>query len=107
MLPFTIHLSKKQQGSGLGTILASIGIPLPIDAFRGKGLQVDRSRSRRSLPVYVPPPTTKKDGGLIIPWQQSPPFYGMWPKNQKGGSKQKKRKQKKKAKGYFSAKTAH
>ena len=67
-MPFDITLSKKQQGSGLGTILASIGIPMLLNALTGKGLQVSRSRSKRSLPVNVPPPTTsKKDGGLIIP----------------------------------------
>ena len=53
-----VHIkpTKKQIGAGWGTILPSIGIPMLLDAFTGKGLQVDsnRSRSRRSLPVYVP-----------------------------------------------------
>ena len=54
-----IKPTKKQIGSGIGTILASIGIPMVLDLLRGKGLQVDRSRSRRSLPVHVPKPTTR------------------------------------------------
>ena len=39
-----------------------------INALTGKGLQVDsnRTRSKRSIPVYVPN-TTKKDGGLVLP----------------------------------------
>ena len=62
-----------------------------IDAFTGKGLQVDsnRSRSRRSLPVYIPPKTQntssmKKDGGLVSPMDmmyRSPPFFGSWDKD--------------------------
>ena len=63
-----IKPTKKQIGSGIGTILASIGIPVVLDLLRGKGLQVDRERSRRSLPVHVPKPATmKKDGGLVSP----------------------------------------
>ena len=78
-----VHIkpTQKQMGNGIGTILASIGIPMLLDAIMGKGvgqgLHVDRSRSRRSLPVYVP----KKDGGLVLPYR-SPPFYGSW--DQKG-----------------------
>ena len=49
--------------------------------FTGKGLQVDsnRTRSRRSLPVYVPSSTKQKDGGLVLPMNyRSPPFFGTW-----------------------------
>ena len=71
-----IHIkpTKKQIGAGWGTILASIGIPMLLDAFTGKGLQIDsnRTRSRRSLPVYVPKKplsanVPEKDGGLVLP----------------------------------------
>ena len=76
-----VHIkpTKKQLGMGWGTILASIGIPMLLDAITGKGLQVDRSnRSRRSLPVYVPS-KVKKDGGLVSPHDLiSPPFFGSW-----------------------------
>ena len=70
-------------GTGIGTILASIGIPMLLDAVMGKGLQVDSNRSRRSVPVKLPP----KQGGKMYhqfpqyPYQ-TPPFYGTW--DQKG-----------------------
>ena len=84
-----VHIkpTKKQIGAGWGTILASIGIPMLLDAFTGKGLQVDRERSRRSLPVHVPKPTTQNvpssakqnHGGLVLPVDyRSPPFFGSW-----------------------------
>ena len=84
-----VHIkpTQKQMGNGIGTILASIGIPMLLDAIMGKGigkgvgegLQVDSHRSRRSLPVKLPP----KRGGLVLPYPyQSPPFYGTW--DQKG-----------------------
>ena len=49
-----IKPAKTQQGGFLGTLLASIGVPLLLNALTGKGLQVDKQRSRRSVPVYVP-----------------------------------------------------
>ena len=72
-----VHIkpTKKQMGTGIGTILASIGIPMLFDAEMGKGLQVDSNRSRsnsRSLPIKLPP----KQGG-VLPYR-SPPFYGTW-----------------------------
>ena len=42
-------------GTGIGTILASIGIPMLLDAVMGKGLQVDSNRSRRLIPIKLPP----------------------------------------------------
>ena len=53
-------VSKKQfHGSGLGMLLASIGVPLLMNMLRGKGLQVSPGfRSRRN--VYVPHPTPPK-----------------------------------------------
>ena len=56
--------------------MASIGVPLLLNALTGKGLQVDRERSRRSVPVYVPKNT---NGGLVLPADyRPPPFYGTW-----------------------------
>ena len=46
--------TKTQSGGFLGTLLASIGVPLLLNALKGKGLHVDRHRSRRSADVYVP-----------------------------------------------------
>ena len=60
-LDVIIKSTKAQTGRGIGTILASIGIPMLIDAIRGKGLQVD----------------AVKDGGLVLP-HRSPPFFGSW-----------------------------
>ena len=76
---FHIKPTKKQMGTGIGTILASIGIPMLLDAIMGKGLQVDSNRSRRSVPIKLPP----KQGGKMYhqyPYQ-SPPFYGTWDQN--------------------------
>ena len=44
-----IKPTKAQSGGFLGTLLASIGIPTLINALTGKGLQVDRERSRRYM----------------------------------------------------------
>ena len=71
-----IKPTKSQSGGFLGTLLASIGVPLLLNALTGKGLQVDRERSRRSVPVYVPKNT---NGGLVLPADyRPPPFYGTW-----------------------------
>ena len=84
-------VSKKQfHGSGLGMLLASIGVPLLMNMLSGKGLQVSPGfRSRRN--VYVPRPTPpkkprstpKSKGGLVLPYQ-TPPFIGTWADYGKG-----------------------
>ena len=77
-LDVVIKPTKAQTGRGIGTILASIGIPMLLDAVLGKGLQVDSRRSRRSLPIHVPD-TSTNDGGLVLPMNyRSPPFFGSW-----------------------------
>ena len=45
--------TKTQSGGFLGTLLASIGVPLLLNALTGKGLHIDKNRLRRSA-VYVP-----------------------------------------------------
>ena len=86
-----IKPTKAQSGGFLGTLLASIGISMVLNALMGKGLQVDRSRSRRSVPVFVPN-TTKKDGGLVLPVNyRPPPFFGTWHQYGKGKKKQKRK----------------
>ena len=83
-----VHIkpTKKQMGTGIGTILASIGIPMLLDAIMGKGigkgLQVDSNRSRRSVPIKLPPRPPPQAGGEFVFPYQSPPFYGTW--DQKG-----------------------
>ena len=76
-IQIVIKPTKSQSGGLLGTLLASIGVPLLLNALTGKGLQVDRERSRRSVPVYVPKNT---NGGLVLPadYRPPPPFYGTW-----------------------------
>ena len=67
-----IKSTKSQSGGFLGTLLASISVPLLLNALTGKGLRVDRERSRRSVPVYVPKNT---NGGLLLPVDYRPPPY--------------------------------
>ena len=50
-----VKLTRKQSGGFLGTLLASIGIPMVLKALTGKGLNVEKSKPRRTIPVYVPP----------------------------------------------------
>ena len=92
--------TKTQSGGFLGTLLASIGVPLLLNALTGSGLQVDKKKSRRSANVHVPkiqkPKATtteqtsqalsNQDGGLVLPMNymslpmdyRSPPFFGTW-----------------------------
>ena len=75
-----------------GTLLASIGIPLVLKALTGRGMHVEQSRPRRSIPVYVP---LKKSGGKhkMMPYQP-PPYIGTWG-NQIGLGKKKTTKKRK------------
>ena len=106
--------TRKQSGGFLGTLLASIGVPLLLNALTGKGLQVDSKRSRRSVNVHVPKINKNtKDGGLVLPMNyRSPPFFGTWENPIGMGVKPKKKApkkktQKKKAKVCYSEKTVH
>ena len=109
-----IKPTKTQSGGFLGTLLASIGIPLAIEAIRkitGKGapqMGQPKPRPPRSVPNKPPPsnnnkppPTNNQDGGLIVPTYRSPPFFGSWPDGTIGmGIKNKvKKKRPKKGKG--------
>ena len=80
-----IKPTKTQSGGFLGTLLASIGVPLLLNALTGRGLQVDNKRSKRSANVHVPKlqnnkSKTSKDGGLVLPMMEyrPPPFIGTW-----------------------------
>ena len=71
-------ITQKQVGNGIGSILASIGIPMILDAIRGKG--VGRGGPRIGMPMNPPPyignwpstsgrgkkKTTKKGQGLLL-----------------------------------------
>ena len=103
-----IKPTKTQYGGFLGSLLASIGIPLILNSLIGKGLQVDRHRSKRSTNVFVPKRTksssSTQNGGLVLPMDGMtgmfpPPFIGSW-KNPvgMGFKKQQKKKTTKKVK---------
>ena len=50
-----IQLTPKQRGGFLGTLLASIGVPMLLKALSGWGLQVDPMTNRSTKSVYIPP----------------------------------------------------
>ena len=101
--------SKSQMGGFLGSLLASIGIPMLMNALTGRGLQVDNKRSRRSLNVMpaniTNPINNKKQGGLVMPYQ-SPPFIGTWDNPIGMGVKKKAPKNQKKGKGLLLGKNS-
>ena len=69
-------ITQKQVGNGIGTILASIGLPLIIDAIRGKG--VGRGGPRIGK--------VSGQGGPRI-GMYPPPFIGNWPSTSGRGKK--------------------
>ena len=88
--------------------MASIGVPLLLNALTGKGLQVDKKRSRRSANVHIPKTQNNThqstnaystNGGLVLLMDyRSPPFVGTWD-NPVGFGVKPKKKAKKKASG--------
>ena len=73
-----IKPTRTQQGGFLGTLLASIGVPLLLNTLTRKGLQANRTGTTNAMSVYVP--GTKSKGGRVInPYPyMSPPFVGTW-----------------------------
>ena len=73
-----IRPTKTQQDGFLGTLLASIGVPLLLNALTGKGTQVDSTGSpSNTVSVYVP--DTTNGHGIYNPYPyMSPPFFGTW-----------------------------
>ena len=95
-----VHIkpTKVQTGGFLGTLLASIGVPLVLDALKGL---TGSGAPQMGLPKKRPTPTknNNQDGGLVLPYNyRSPPFIGSWP-DQTIGMGQKKKKAQKKGKG--------
>ena len=76
-----VHIkpTMKQSGGFLGTLLASIGISMMLKALTGRGLHVEKSHPRRTIPIYVPPHMTKKGGkhGMMMPYVPQP-YIGSW-----------------------------
>ena len=70
-----VHIkpSKSQQGGFLGTLLASIGVRLAIEAIR-------KITGRGGPRMGKPPGTSSKDGGSSprVGLYQPPPFFGTW-----------------------------
>ena len=98
-----VHIkpTKVQTGGFLGTLLASIGVPLAIEAIKkmtGKGAP-QMGQPKQRPPRSIPEPTTvnNQDGGLVKPiiqWR-NPPFYGNWPNGTIGMGRKKKAPKKK------------
>ena len=93
-----VHIkpTKTQTGGFLGTLLASIGIPLALEAFK----KMTGSGGPR---VGRPP---KQDGGAaprLGAYQPPPPFFGTWeqPAGTVGAGKKKKDKKKRREMGCF------
>ena len=61
-----IRPTKTQSGGFLGTLLASVGVPLLLNALTGKGLQADRTGSANTTSVYVP--DTTNGHGMYNPY---------------------------------------
>ena len=77
-----IKPTKAQIGGFLGTLLASIGVPLVLNALKGL---TGSGAPQMGLPKQ------RKDGGLLIPTYRTPPFYRNWPDQTIGmGTKKKK-----------------
>ena len=96
--------TKVQKGGFLGTLLASIGIPLVLDTLKsltGSGapqMGLPKRRAPRSIPTQSQTANKNKNGGLVLPYDyRSPPFIGSWP-DQTGLGTKKTRKMVKKTK---------
>ena len=109
-----VHIkpTKVQTGGLLGTLLASIGVPLAIEAIKkltGSGapqMEMPKQRLPRSLPNKPTPTNKNQDGGLLVPTYRTPPFYGNWPDGTVGVGTKKKRPSKKKGQGLLFGKNS-
>ena len=94
-----IKPTKTQSGGFLGTLLASIGIPLAIDAFK-------KLTGGSAPQIGLPPPWPKNGtGALRIGMPKAPPFYGSW-KDIYGTGKKKRTTKKKSGKGLLLGKNS-
>ena len=79
-----VHIkpTKVQTGGFLGTLLASIGVPLAIEAIKkmtGKGApQMGQPKQRPPQSTQRLTTANNQDGGLLVPMYRTPPFYGNW-----------------------------
>ena len=90
--------TKSQYGGFLGTLLASIGIPLAIEALK----KITGGAPRMGSDL------TKGHGAPRIGMYQPPPFIGTWEQARKGGGKKKiKKNRKNQEQDYCWEKTVH
>ena len=87
-----VHIkpTKVQQGGFLGTLLASVGIPLALEAIK--------KMTGRGAPQMGQPKRRQPKNGGLVPYK-SPPFIGSWPDQTIGMGKKKKPRKSKKGKG--------
>ena len=102
-----VHIkpTKVQQGGFLGTLLASVGIPLALEAIKkmtGRGQRKSRSSAPTGAgaPQMGQPKRRQPKNGGLVPYR-SPPFIGSWPDQTIGMGKKKNLERAKKAKAYF------
>ena len=100
-----VHIkpTKVQTGGFLGTLLASIGVPLALEAIKkitGNG------SPRMGQPKQIPPRSNNQNGGLLDPIYRTPPFYGNWPNDTIGMGIKKKRNAHKKGDGLLLGKNS-
>ena len=70
-----------------------------LKALTGRGLHVEQSTPRRSIPVYIPPKKSGGKHGIMMPYG-TPPYIGSWNRNPIGlGIKKKPTQKKRKGKG--------
>ena len=105
-----VHIkpTKVQTGGFLGTLLASIGVPLAIEALKkmtGKGAP-QMGQPKQRPPRSIPTTANNQDGGLLVPMYRTPPFYGNWPNDTIGMGIKKKRKAQKKGEGLLLGKNS-
>ena len=77
--------TKSQYGGFLGTLLASIGIPLAVEAIKKMTGGAPRMGSDRTKGKGAP-----RIGSPRVGMYQTPPFIGTWEQARKGGGKKKK-----------------
>ena len=79
--------TKSQYGGFLGTLLASIGIPLAVEAIKKMTGGAPRMGSDRTKGKGAP-----RIGSPRVGMYQTPPFIGTWEQARKGGGKKKNQK---------------
>ena len=98
-----VHIkpTKVQQGGFLGTLLASVGIPLALEAIKkmtGRGQRLHQVKTAAGAPQMGQPKRRQPKNGGLVPYR-SPPFIGSWPDQTIGMGKKKKPRKSKKGKG--------